>query len=181
MTPRAIATGTALCAALALAGCSGSSEPDPRPNVLLLTLDTVRADRLGCYGYARAKTPNLDALARRGVRFERAYATVPYTLPAHASILTGLYPLAHGLHVNFQGSVPAEASPVAVRFQEAGYRTAGLVASGVLDRRFGLARGFDSYEDLHDRPLSQSSQVERPGGEVTDAAVKWLEQASAKP
>jgi arylsulfatase A-like enzyme len=176
-----IARAFALCAALAVAACSGSKTPDARPNVLLITLDTVRADRLGCYGYARARTPNLDALAKRGVRFERAYATVPYTLPAHASILTGLYPPAHGLHVNFQGSVPAEAQSVAAGFQAAGYRTGALVASGVLDRRFGLARGFDSYDDLHDRPLNQSSQVERPGSEVSAAAVKWLEQASSKP
>jgi arylsulfatase A-like enzyme/Flp pilus assembly protein TadD len=174
-----IARAFALCAALAVAACSGSKTPDARPNVLLITLDTVRADRLGCYGYARARTPNLDALAKRGVRFERAYATVPYTLPAHASILTGLYPPAHGLHVNFQGSVPAEAQSVAAGFQAAGYRTGALVASGVLDRRFGLARGFDSYDDLHDRPLNQSSQVERPGSEVSAAAVKWLEQASS--
>ena len=171
----------ALCAALAVASCSGTSAPDTRPNVLLLTLDTVRADRLGCYGYARARTPNLDALAGRGVRFERAYATVPYTLPAHASILTGLYPPAHGLHVNFQGSLPADARPMAAAFQDAGYRTAGLVASGILDRRFGLARGFDFYDDLHDRPLNDANQVERPGGEVTDAALKWLGEASPKP
>ncbi len=173
-----------LCTALALAACGKSQEagaPDARPNVLLITLDTVRADRVGCYGYPRARTPNLDALATRGVRFERAYAAVPYTLPAHASILTGLYPPAHGLHVNFQGSLPLEAKPVAEAFQAAGYRSAAFVACGVLDRRFGLARGFELYDDLHDRPLSAASQVERPGNEVTQAALKWLGQSSPKP
>jgi len=173
-------------AVLSAAACSGAEDgaakaSGTRPNVLLVTLDTVRADRIGCYGYSRAKTPHLDALANRGVRFSRAYAHTPYTLPSHATILTGKYPDAHGVHVNFQGSIHPEALTLTEILRRDGYRTAAFVASSVLDRRFGLARGFDDYDDLSARPLSKSTQTERPGGEVTQAAVRWMGNPSDKP
>ncbi len=185
-----IAFAAALVAA-ALAGCGGGASQDARPSVataapdapsvLLVSLDTVRADHLGCYGHAAARTPNLDALAKRGVRFERAYAHTPYTLPSHATLLTGLYPGAHGVHVNFQGAIAAESTPIAESLAKLGYRTAAFVASGVLDRRFGLARGFGLYDDLSGRPVSPSEQVERPGNEVADAAIAWLSKTDRVP
>lgn len=163
------------------AGCRDESATDERPNVLLITLDTVRVDRLGCYGHAAARTPNIDALARRGVRFDRAYAHTPYTLPSHATMLTGLYPNGHGLHVNFQGAVHQDSPSLSSTMQQNGYETGAFVASGVLDRRFGLARGFDVYDDLSDRPLDASQQVERAADEVTANAVKWLANLKASP
>lgn len=171
-------------ASLALAvvfGCSDSKGPDTRPNVLILTLDTLRADRVGCYGYASARTPNLDALAARGVRFERAYSHTPFTLPSHSTIMTGLHPTAHGLHINFQGVITGEATMLAEVFKKQGYDTAAFVAASVLDRRFGLDRGFGVYDDLHDRPLDAASQVERPGSEVADKAIAWLDKLGPKP
>ena len=89
-------------------------------NVLLITLDTTRADRLGCYGYARANTPNLDALARNGVRFANAYAQVPLTLPSHASIMTGPYPFAHGVHNNGAYASPSETATLAKMLKDQG-------------------------------------------------------------
>ncbi|MBK7874206.1 MAG: sulfatase-like hydrolase/transferase [Planctomycetes bacterium] len=170
-----------LGALLSLGSCSGESAPDPRPNVLLVTLDTVRADRLGCYGYAKARTPNLDALAARGVRFERAYASTPYTLPSHATLLSGDYPGGHGLHINFQGAVNGASALLPEELAKRGYATAAFVACGVLDRRFGLARGFERYDDLSHRPLQASGQVERPCDEVTRSALAWLAQPAQRP
>lgn len=170
-----------LATLLSFAACGKTSAPDTRPNVLLISLDTVRADRVGCYGYAPAKTPNLDALAARGVRFERAYAHTPFTLPSHATLLTGIHPSGHGVHVNFEGAIHPDATSLAEVFAKAGYATGAFVACGVLDRRFGLARGFSRYDDLSDRPLSASDQVERPGGEVTRSAVSWLESNAKAP
>lgn len=168
--------------ALLLSACGGSSSvSDARPNVLLLSLDTVRVDRLGCYGHAAARTPNLDALAARGVRFERAYAPVPFTLPSHATLLTGVNPDAHGLHANHQGMLPKEVTTLAETFARQGYHTSAFVATGVLDPRFGLARGFETYDSLAGRPLSAGGQTERPGNEVTQAATKWLESHTAAP
>src|SRR6185437_6098081 len=113
----------------------------PRPNVLLITLDTTRADRLGCYGYAPALTPTLDALAARGVLFERAYTPAPLTLPSHASIMTGLYPPGHGLVTNGRGRLDENISTLAEIFRDAGYDTGAFLGSFVLHSKFGLERG----------------------------------------
>jgi len=174
MSGRRIPVGAALLL-LGAGACGGARAPDARPSVLLVSLDTVRADRVGCYGYPRARTPNLDALAARGTRFDRAYAPAPYTLPSHATLLTGLGPDGHGVHANFQGAISLEAKPLAEILGDQGYRTGAFVATSVLDRRFGLARGFGRYDDLSDRPLDASQQVERRGDEVTRSAVAWLE------
>src|SRR5947207_2566675 len=113
-------------------------------NILLVTIDTLRADRVGAYGSAANLTPTLDRLASEGLRFAHTYAHVPLTLPSHASLLTGSYPTAHGVHDNgtFElGDVPTVASAL----HSAGYRTAAFVGAFVLDARFGLNRGFDLY------------------------------------
>jgi arylsulfatase A-like enzyme/Flp pilus assembly protein TadD len=152
-------------------------------NVLLITLDTTRADRLGCYGYSPAKTPVLDRLAQRGVLFERAYAPVPLTLPSHASMLTGLYPPEHGLRSNGQAALPAAIPTLTTELQAAGYETGAFVAAFVLDHKFGLDRGFERYDDdlsLSD-PGNHGHHQYRDGRFVIDAALRWLRPRSRKP
>jgi len=115
-----------------------------RPNLVLISIDTLRADRLGCYGYDLATSPNLDAFAERSMRFERAYTTDAWTLTAHASMLTGLGPLAHG--VDREVALSTQVPTLAERLADAGYTTLGVVDSCVwLDQRYGLGRGFDAY------------------------------------
>jgi arylsulfatase A-like enzyme len=117
------------------------------PNILLITLDTTRADRLGAYGYRLASTPRLDRLATEGVVFERAVAVAPITLPAHASLMTGSYPFVHGVRNNGNFSLRETLPTLATTLHDRGYRTGAFVSAFVLDRRYGLARGFDVYDD----------------------------------
>ena len=151
----------------------GRREPPPSAalNILLVTIDTLRADRVG-----RGLTPAIDALADVGARFDNARTVAPLTLPAHVSIMTGLLPPAHGVRVN--GVVFEAATPTLARvLKDAGYRTAGFVGAYVLNRRFGLSDGFDVYDDRVPRDASGSARLEaeRRGGEVTDAALAWLQ------
>ena len=171
---------SALLLSLALAACGSSEQDTPpalvdAPNVLLVTLDTTRADHLGCYGHEGAKTPTLDRLAATGVRFDRAYAQVPLTLPSHASLLSGVHPAGTGVHVNFQGAPSAEVPLLAEFFAASGYRTAAFVAAWVLNSDFGLDRGFERYDDLSARSAGRDQQVERGADEIVDAALPWLE------
>jgi arylsulfatase A-like enzyme/Flp pilus assembly protein TadD len=164
---------------LSLAGCSeGGSGGAPPENLLLVTLDTVRADRLGAYGYAAAETPWLDRLAREGVRFEQASAPVPLTLPSHASLLSGLLPPHHGLRNNGAGVFPEGTSTLSTLLSGSGYRTGAFVGAFVLDRRFGLGRGFEVYDDEipRDPTAGVVLEAERPGREVVDRALAWLGQ-----
>lgn len=168
------------------AGCNGSSPGKAAgspANLLLVTLDTVRADHLGSYGYREAETPSLDRLARAGLRFERAVAAAPLTLPSHATLLTGLLPVEHGLHGNGVGALPEAIETLATRLSAAGYRTGAFVGAFVLDRRFGLARGFEVYDDAIDRsgPAGASLEAERPGREVVDRALAWLSKEDSRP
>ncbi len=150
--------------------------PAERPNVLLVTIDTLRADRVGCYGHASASTPVLDALAARGVRFETAIAHVPLTGPSHASILTGLGPLGHGFRENAGFVLPAQAKTGAEDFRQAGYRTAAFVSAFPLDRRFGFDRGFETYDDHLPKGNDprRTPYVERFADATTEAALRWL-------
>ncbi|MEX1230644.1 MAG: sulfatase-like hydrolase/transferase [Planctomycetaceae bacterium] len=152
-------------------------------NLLLITLDTTRADRLGYYGYDSAITPVLDQLARDGVLFERAYAPVPLTLPSHASVLTGLYPPEHGLRINGVGTLPAGLPTLATQLQFAGYDTGAFVAAVVLDKKYGLARGFTTYND--DISPSEDSLDDhhqyRPANVVINAALDWIKPRSSQP
>jgi hypothetical protein len=132
---------------LALACARNAAAPPSRPNVLLVTIDTLRADHVGCYGHAGVATPVLDGLASRGVRFGTAVAHVPLTAPSHASILTGRTPLGHGLRDNGGFALPEGARSLAEDFRQAGYRTAAFVSGFPLDRRFGFDRGFQTYDD----------------------------------
>ncbi len=144
-------------------------------NVLVVTLDTVRADHLGCYGYRAAETPVIDGLAGRGVRVTDAVTPVPITLPAHASLFTGLVPPDHGVRLNGVHHLDDRVTTLAERLSGAGYATAAFVAASVLERSRGLAQGFDVYDDqLSDDPRAQRGSAERPADRVTDAALSWL-------
>lgn len=147
-----------------------------RPNVLLITLDTFRADRL-------ARCPNLQRLASESVSFDSADAAVPLTLPSHATILSGLLPPRHGLRNNGAGVFPRDRPTLATIFSAAGYRTGAFVSAFVLDHRFGLDRGFERYDDAVARdPNSLTSlDAERRGGETVDRALTWLSEDAARP
>ena len=153
--------------------------PAGTPDVVLITIDTLRADRLGCYGYAPARTPTLDGLAARGVRFPVAVGHAPLTAPSHASILTGLTPLEHGVRDNGAYVLPPTARSVAEDFRQAGYRTAAFVSGFPLKRRFGLDRGFDTYDDHLPRGKDErrTAYVERTAERTTEAALAWLDAA----
>lgn len=142
----------ALCFLALLTGLHAApnpaSLPGPgTPNVILLTLDTTRADHLGCYGFRAAETPVLDRLAGEGARFESAFSAVPNTLPSHATILTGLYPFHTGVRDNLLYRLPKAAVTLAEILQGRGYRTMAFVSAAVLDRTFGLDQGFSLYDD----------------------------------
>lgn len=149
----------------------------PQPNVVFITIDTLRADHLGCYGYKEIHTPNIDALAAHSVRFERAFTPVPVTLPSHTAIFTGTYPTYSGMH-DFSGNKLSPKQPtLASVLKEQGYGTGAVVASAVLDSRFGLNHGFDFYYDHFDFNRLQESNLEdmeRPGNVVADVALDWL-------
>jgi choline-sulfatase len=156
----------------------------PALNVLLVTLDTTRADHIGVYGSTRARTRYLDGLAREGVLFTRAYAQAPITLPSHASIFTALLPPAHGARNNGNFYVPERLPTLATALKAAGYRTGAFVSSFILDRRYGLARGFDVYDDemQGERVEVLALEAERRGDRTALALGTWLgQQASASP
>src|SRR5262249_22341878 len=138
----------ALLAALSWLGAGAAISDVPRrDNVVLGTLDTTRADRLGCYGHPDGDTPAPDGLAARGVRFEEALTSAPMTLPAHATILTGLEPPEHGLRVNGQQTLGPGVQTLAEELTARGYQTAAFLGAFVLNRKFGLGRGFETYDD----------------------------------
>lgn len=171
----ALAIGAALL--LGRSGARRGRPPGAGLDVLLVTLDTTRADRLGCYGYARARTARLDRLAAEGVRFENAFADAPITLPSHASLLTSLYPFEHGVRNNGNFYLHDRFETLATRLRQRGYRTAAFVSSFVLDRRYGLARGFESYDDRMDEAaaLGSGAAAERRGDRTALACSRWLE------
>jgi arylsulfatase A-like enzyme/Tfp pilus assembly protein PilF len=151
--------------------------PNSAPNVVVITIDTLRADHLGCYGYKQIRTPNIDSLAANGVRFERAYTPVPVTLPAHSVIFTGTYPMLSGMHDFSANKLNPTQLTLASVLKERGYTTGAVIGSAVLDSRFGLNQGFDFYYDHFDFNRLQESnldEMERPGNVVADLALDWL-------
>jgi arylsulfatase A-like enzyme/Flp pilus assembly protein TadD len=164
-------------------GCSRSRRAASAKgfNLLLVTIDTVRADHVGAWGDRSAETPNLDKLAREGVRFADASSPVPLTAPAHASILTGLLPPHHGLRNNGAEQLADTTPTLATRLSDAGYRTGAFIGAFVLERRFGFSHGFDAYDD--DIPFDPSAglDAERKGRVVVDRALAWLATPSSKP
>jgi arylsulfatase A-like enzyme/Tfp pilus assembly protein PilF len=149
----------------------------PPTNVLLNTIDTVRADHIGAYGYAKAATPVLDRLAREGVRFSDATTQAPLTGPAHAALLTGLYPARIGVRDNATTPVPESVTTAAEMFKARGYRTGGFVGAFILTAPYGFAQGFDTFDaDFPGFSDGLKLQVQRRGDAVVDAAVRWLDQ-----
>lgn len=161
---------------------SHSARIDGVRNVVLISIDTCRADRLSCYGYKRETTPHIDALARDGVLFQEALTPVPLTTPAHSSMLTGTYPPTHGVRLN-NGLALSEASvTLAETLRDAGFKTAAFVGGFPLDAQFGLRQGFDTY-DAHFTKTSETTSfpAERSAEAVSRPAMAWLDQHADKP
>lgn len=174
MIGRAWALGLAALASLG-ALVSGGAPPADAPSLVLMTLDTTRADSLGCYGAARASTLNLDGLAARGTRYARALTPSPLTFPAHCSLMTGLDPPFHGVRDNGTATLPSSLPTLATVLASRGYATAAFVSSRVLDRRFGLDRGFETYGDgMVAEREGEHGYAERNAEAVTSAALAWL-------
>ncbi len=148
---------------LPVLGCGGGRE---RPNVLLVTFDTTRADHVGCYGARPSPTPNLDGLAEQGIVLTQAMSPVPLTLPAHATMMTGQVPTRHGVRNNGAYALPPSAETLAESFSRAGYQTGAFVSAFVLNRQFGVAQGFDAYDD--------DFIDERNGPQTAARALRWL-------
>jgi len=170
--------------ALALAGGSACRRPEGPPNLLVVTIDTLRADHCSTYGYSRQTTPVLDRLAREGVQVEQAYAPMATTGPSHASMFTSLYPASLGYTRNGQVLDDAQLT-LAERLRRARYRTAAAVSSFVLDRRFGFAQGFGTYDAAFEPGTASTrfstwegvevdSAFDRRANATTDAALSWL-------
>lgn len=157
-----------------MAACAAPVGPRPT-GLLLITLDTIRADRLGAYGHPTIQTPFVDDLAARGVLFEHALAAVPLTLPSHTSLFTGAYPPRHGVRDNADFVVPEELTTLAELFNAQGFRTGAFVGAVVLDRQWGLDQGFEEYSgdfevgDLAE--LISVGDIQRPANEVVDDAL----------
>lgn len=174
--------------AIVATGCTG----EPPWNVLVVTLDTTRADHLSCYGREDIQTPNYERLAAEGLLFEQAMTTAPITLPSHSTIFTGRYPLAHGVRDNGLFTLPESELTLAERFQELGYATGAVVASYPVTREFGIAQGFEFFDDhitvglenfRGERTEPQRGVYfdERSAAQVNDAILPWLREHADEP
>src|SRR6266853_5003906 len=175
-----------VCALLTFVQLVAAANPPAKRarNVILITLDTVRADHLGCYGNQNIQTPVLDALGRDGVVFERAISQVPLTWPSHAVILTGMYPFQNGVQ-DFTGQPLAPRfRSVAQSFKQQGNATGAVVSAFVLDRSWGLSRGFDFYDDAFSAETFQTKDtglVDRRAAESVAHAIAWLKKTPRRP
>ncbi len=163
---------------LLAAACSGAPAPQApqapkHPNVVLVTLDTTRADRLGCYGYRLAQTDTLDRLAASGRRYTHAYSVLPLTIPAHSSIFTGQYPPTHGVRSNGGGTLAEDRITLAEVLRGQGYVTGASVAAFVTTRQWGFSQGFDTYDDAIPEQGENFWHGSRPGDQVVDDALEW--------
>jgi len=163
--------------------CSAAVRAQQATPVILISVDTLRADHLSCYRAGREQTPHIDALAKNGTLFSQVSSPVPLTLPAHAALFTSTYPFSTGVEDN---GIPLKfaAASLAAVLKNAGYRTGAFVGSFVLDRRFGLSRGFEVYDspfDLHKETATGAVERKRPGAQVAEAATRWLERNSDGP
>jgi arylsulfatase A-like enzyme/tetratricopeptide (TPR) repeat protein len=175
---RRVALGVAACllgGAVALLQVRGCPRGHP-PNVLVITIDTLRADHLGCYGFAAARTPHIDRLAAEGVRCADAISAAPITMPSHSSIFTGLFPPAHGVRDNGAFALGDENVTLAERLKARGYATQAFVSAIVLSRRYNLNQGFDGYHDdlwAEDQPKLFMIR-DRPAARTAELAASWL-------
>lgn len=163
-----------------LLSCQPTSEIKNRPSLVLITVDTTRLDHIGAYGKPNAGTENIDSIAKQGIRFDQAYSTVPLTTPAHASILTGLYPPKHGIRNNGDALLPKEALTLAEELKKHNYDTAASVSAFVTTRIWQLDQGFDSYFDVLGSDQQRWSQ-ERSATSVADDLISWLKEAHEDP
>jgi arylsulfatase A-like enzyme/Flp pilus assembly protein TadD len=185
-TPRrrvALLIGAVVLGSIAGRGTGSLPAADlARPaRIVLITIDTLRADRLECYGYARGSSPNLSRLAREGVLFRNAVTAVPLTLPAHCSLFTGAYPVAHGVRDQSGFALQPRTETLASRLKALGYATGAFVGAFVLDSRFGLGQGFDFYYDRFDSTRSKAGEpeaLERRAEVVAREAERWMEERS---
>jgi arylsulfatase A-like enzyme/Flp pilus assembly protein TadD len=182
------AIGLTTACALGVFGCAS----DPPWNVLLVTFDTTRADHLGPYGHPDARTPTIDRLAAEGILFERAQTAVPITCPSHSTIMTGTYPLYHGVRDNSHYVLPQERTTLAEILRQAGYSTGAAVGAFPLLARYGLDQGFDfyddrvaqPYEDFRGQRIASTRKLffdERPAGLVNESLLPWLRRNLDRP
>jgi arylsulfatase A-like enzyme len=163
-----------LYAAALCVACSGEdSSPPRRPDVILISIDTLRPDHLGAYGYSRPTSPTFDATAQAGVLFEDVTSPSPWTLPAHVSLLSGLYPSHHRI-ISLDRALDAKIPTLASILADAGYDTAAVINSYTLSRRYGLDRGFRRFRRVKEKPVN-------PSTEITDQAIEWLEEPREHP
>ena len=155
----------------------------PPLNLILITLDTTRRDRLSCYGYSERTTPNLDRIAKEGLLFEQAYTPVPVTLPAHATMLTGLYPFQHGARHNGSYVLADSLTTLAEMLKARGYDTGAVLGAYPVERRFGLSQGFDDYDDrfMSSSASGQEGTTQRAAPEVTRLSLKWITRHAEHP
>ena len=161
---------------LKMAESKGKSTPDARGyNLLVITLDTTRCDRIGVYGHSAAKTPNIDSLAQKGIMFSNCYSPAPLTLTAHASLFTGEYPFNHGVRNNGNYALPNAQSTLAEQMKNNGYKTSAVIASYVLTGKFGLNQGFQSYDDsLNSKQLYNNVESQIPAPQVYNKFMNWF-------
>ncbi len=181
MRPRAIRALACAVLSIVLCGCTPKME---RPAaIILITLDTTRADHLGCYGYAAAVTPNLDAFAKEAVRFDQAMSAVPTTLPSHSTMFTGQVPAVHGVRYNGMFTLGAASVTIAERLHDAGFATGAVPAAYPVYAKSGLAQGFDTYLDLFSEPGNEHlpAESERPASDVTKLGLETIRGMKGKP
>ena len=180
---RRFALCLAISSALALSGCARETPPAAPPtarNLVIVTIDTLRADRLGCYGNRGVATPRLDHIAAGGALFEQAAVHVPLTRPSHVSIFTGLLPAEHGIRDNVSPSLASDVPSLAPMLKAAGFRTGAFVSSIVLSRQSGLNRGFDDYSDRFEIDADDArflNTIQRPGDVAMREALAWIPSA----
>jgi arylsulfatase A-like enzyme len=162
-----------------LASCS---EDSSRPNLLLISIDTLRPDHLGCYGYARPTSPAIDELAAEGAMFLAASSTSPWTLPSHASLLTGLYPSRHGVK-NYDVRLSFTVESLATRLTRSGYQSMAVINSHNLSERYGLDQGFESFNYVSewDNEKSRARRLTNKGNELADRALQWIDARDERP
>jgi len=182
--PSIVLINLLLLSGIMLAGTTPRRTALIHPNVILITIDTVRADHLACYGYKKIKTPAIDSLAHDGILFRRAISQVPLTWPSHAAILTGTYPFQNGIQ-DFTGHpLSPNFRSIAQAFKQSGYATGAVVSSFVLDRSWGLARGFDYYDDAFSAKTFEQKDiglVDRRAEESVSHALAWLKKTPKRP
>ena len=158
---------------------SGASALAEKPNVLLITIDTIRRDHLSCYGYGRETTPNIDRLAQESVLFSNSVSVIPLTTPSHATIMTGLHPATHQV---FRNSYPVSErfAMMAEILRKGGYDTGGFVSVRIIESRIGFGQGFDFFSDVNPQQAQgtkgSTGEMERRGDITTDIAIKWLNE-----